>query len=62
MRCLEKYDKQWRPKQEKSGWQKQKEEETKRVRAEEERKKKKKKKLKKERIMEVNKVVEKWKI
>jgi len=65
MRCLKKYGRQWRPKQGKLGWQKQKEEEKKREREETKRaeaEEGRKKKPKKERMMEVKKVVEKWKI
>ena len=53
-RCLEECGKQWRSKQKKSGWQKQKEEEKK-----EERKEKKKKKPRK---IEVQKIVKEWEI
>jgi len=57
-RCLEKYEKQWRPTQEKLGWQKQKEEEAKeeagRKREEQERKNK----QKREKMIEVKKVAE----
>ena len=54
MRCPEKYRKQQRPAQGKSGWEKQKEEEAK--------EKAKKKKQKKEKMMEVKKVAEKQEI
>jgi len=54
-RCLEKYEKQWRPKQRKSEWQKQKEEEAKK-------KKEKEKKQKKKKMINVKKVVEEWEI
>ena len=65
MRCPEEYGKQWRPKQGKLGWQKQKEEEAKEKagkRREEKEEKQKKKKLKKEKAMEVKRVAEEWKI
>ena len=52
MRCPEKYRKQWRPKQGKSGWQKQKEKETK----EEVERKQKGKERKKEKTMNVKRV------
>ena len=61
-RCPEKYGKQWRPKQGKPGWQKQKEEEAKEEvgkKREEKAEKQKKKKPKKERMMEVKRVAEK---
>jgi len=51
MRCPEEYSKQWRPKQSKSGWQKQKEEE-----------KKKKKRQKREKTIDIKKVAEEWEI
>ena len=60
-RCPEKYGKQWRPKQGKPGWQKQKEEEAKEEvgkKREEKAEKQKKKKPKKERMMEVKRVAE----
>ena len=64
MRCSEECGKQWRPKQEKSGWERQKEEEAKEVagRKREERANKQKKKQKKERTMEVKRMVEEWEI
>ena len=65
MRCPEEYGKQWRPKQGKLGWQKQKEEEAKEKagkRREEKEEKQKKKKLKKEKTMEVKRVAEEWEI
>jgi len=63
-RCPPECGKQWRPKQGKSGWQKQKEEEAKEEggRRREERAEKQKKKLKKERPMEVKKLTEEWEI
>jgi len=63
-RCLEECGKQWRPVQEKSGWERQKEEEAKEKAEErkEEREKEKKKKPKKGKTMEVRKVAEEWKI
>ena len=61
IRCSEKCGKQWRPVQEKSGWEKQKEKETKeevgRKKEEHERRKPKKRKL-----VEVKRVAEEWKI
>ena len=63
-RCPEECGKQWRPVQEKSGWEKQKEEEIKEEaeKRREEREKKKKKKQKKGKTMEVRKVAEEWEI
>ena len=61
-RCPEKCKKQWRPKQEKSGWQKKKEEEAKEKAGRKRKKKKKKKKQKKEKMIEVKKVAEEWEI
>ena len=61
IRCSEKCGKQWRPVQEKSGWEKQKEKEAKeevgRKKEEQERRKPKKRKL-----VEVKRVAEEWKI
>jgi len=65
MRCSEKCGKQWRPKQGKLGWQKQKEEEAKEEvekKREEKAEKQKKRKQKKERMMEVKRIAEKWEI
>jgi len=65
MRCPEECWKQWRPKQEKLGWQKQKEEEAKEEagkRRKEKVEKQKKKKLKKKKRMKVKKVAEEWEI
>ena len=67
IRCLEEYERQWRLKQGKSGWQKQKEEEKReeagrKWKERKERQREKKKNQKKEKRMEVRKVVEKWKI
>jgi len=64
-RCPEECEKQWRPKQGKSGWQKQKEEEAKeeaKKRREEKAEKQKKKKLKKGRMIEVKRIAEEWEI
>jgi len=63
MRCLEECEKQWRPKQRKLGWQKQKEEEAK-EKAGKRRKEKaeQKKKQKKKKMIEVKRVAEKWEI
>ena len=64
-RCPEECGKQWRPKQGKPGWQKQKEEEVKEE-VEKKRKEKverqKKKKQKKEKTVEVKRVAEEWEI
>ena len=65
MRCLEECGKQWRPKQRKLEWQKQKEEEAKEEeekKREEKTEKQKKRKLKRERTMEVKRVAEEWEI
>jgi len=66
MRYLEKCGKQWRPKQEKSEWQKQKEEEEMRKEKEEKKEEKKQKKKKwrqkKGKMIQVNKVAEEWEI
>ena len=67
MRCLEECVKQWRPKQGKSGWQKQNKEEAKKEagRKREERKKQKKQKQnkpKKEKSIEVKRIAEEWEI
>jgi len=64
-RCLEECGKQWRLKQGKLGWQKQKEEEAKEEaekRREENVEKQKKIKPKRERTMEVKRVAEEWEI
>jgi len=62
MRCLEECGKQWRPVQEKLGWEKQKEEEAKEEAGKKREEKDKKRKQKKEKIMEVKKVAEEWEI
>ena len=67
MRCPEECGKQWRPKQRKSGWQKQKEEEAKEEagKKQEEKKKKKKKKQKKQKkgkMIDIKRMVEEWEI
>jgi len=65
MRCPEECGKQWRPKQEKLGWQKQKEEEAKEKagkKREEKAEKQKKRKPKRERTMEVKRIAEEWEI
>ena len=67
MRCPEKCGKQWRPKQEKSEWQKQKEEEAKeeaerKQEEKEKEKEKKQKKQKKEKTIDVKKRAEEYKI
>ena len=61
MRCSEEYGKQWRPKQGKLEWQKQKEEE-KREKKEKLKKEKKKKKSKGSKMMNMKKVAEEWEI
>ena len=64
-RCPEECRKQWRPKQGKPGWQKQKEEEVKEEagkRREEKAEKQKKRKPIKERTVEVKRVAEEWEI
>jgi len=64
-RCPEECGKQWRPKQEKLGWQKQKEKEAKEEagkKREEKAEKQKKKKLKREKTMKVKRVAEEWEI
>ena len=57
-RCLEECEKQWRPVQRKSGWEKQKEEEAKEEVEKRKEEKEKKKKQKKGKTVEVRKVVE----
>ena len=59
-KCLEEYEKQWRPVQGKLGWKRQKEEEAKEKARKRKKEKKKKKKMGK--MIEVKKVVEKWEI
>jgi len=61
-RCLEECGKQWRPKQGKSGWQKQKEKEAKEEAERKQEEKEKEKKQKKEKIIDVKEGVEKWEI
>jgi len=61
-RCPEECEKQWRPVQGKSGWEKQKEEETKGEAGRKREEKEKKKKQKKGGAVEVRKVVEEWEI
>jgi len=65
MRCPEECEKQWRPKQGKLGWQKQKEEEAKEEvgkKREEKVEKQKKRKQKRKRTMEVKRIAEEWEI
>ena len=64
MRCPEECGKQWRLKQGKLGWQKQKEEETKEETGKkwEEKKEKRKRKQRKEKTIEVKRVAEEWEI
>ena len=57
-KCPEECGKQWRPKQEKPGWQKQKEEE----RGRRETRRKQEEENKKEKALEVKKVAEEWEI
>jgi len=63
-RCLEEYRKQWRPKQGKLGWQKQKEEETKEETGKKQKEKaeQKEKKQEKEKTINVKRVIEEWEI
>ena len=60
IRCPEECGKQWRPVQEKSGWEKQKEEEAKEEAEKKREEKDKKRKQKKGKTIEVKKVVEEW--
>ena len=62
MRCPEKCGKQWRPVQDKSGWEKQKKEEARKETEKKKEEKEKKKKQKKGRTVEARKVVEEWEI
>jgi len=62
MKCPEECGKQWRPVQEKLGWEKQKEEEVKEEARSKREEKDKKKKQKKGKTMEVKKVAEEWEI
>ena len=65
MRCPEECGKQWRPKQGKPGWQKQKEEEAKEKagrKRDEKAEKQKKRKPKREKMMEVKRIAEEWEI
>ena len=61
-RCLEECSKQWRPVQEKLGWEKQKEEEAKEEAEKKREEKEKRKRQKKGKAMEVKRVVEEWEI
>ena len=64
-RCPEKCGKQWRPKQGKLGWQKQKKEEAKEEagkKREEKTERQKKRKQKRERTIEVKRIAEEWEI
>ena len=58
IKCPEECDKQWRPVQEKSGWEKQKKEEAKKEAGKKREEKDKKNKQKKGKMIEVKKVVE----
>jgi len=62
MRCSEECGKQWRPVQEKLGWEKQKEEEVKEEAGRKQKKKEKKRKQKKEKMVEVKRIAEEWEI
>ena len=61
-RCPEECGKQWRPEQEKLGWEKQKQEEVKEEVEREWEEKEKKKKQKKEKMVEVKRIAEEWEI
>ena len=61
-RCPEECRKQWRPVQEKSGWEKQKEEEAKEEVEKKQKEKEKKRKQKKGKTIEVKKVAKEWEI
>jgi len=61
-RCPEECGKQWRPVQEKLGWEKQKEEEAKEEAGKKKEEKERKKKQKKRKTVEVRKVAEEWEI
>jgi len=61
-RCLEECEKQWRPVQGKSGWEKQKEEEAKEEAERKKEKNEKRRKQKKGKTVEVRKVAEEWEI
>jgi len=61
-RCPEEYGKQWKPIQGKSGWERQKEEEAKEEVGRKQEEKDRKKKQKKGKMVEVKRIVEKWKI
>ena len=61
-RCPEECEKQWRPTQRKSGWEKQKEEEAKEEAEKKREKKEKRKRQKKEKMVEVKRVAEEWEI
>ena len=61
-KCLEECEKQWRPVQGKSGWEKQKEEEAKEEVEKKKEEKEKKKKQKKGRTVEVRKIAEEWEV
>ena len=60
-RCPEEYGRQWRLKQEKPGWQKQKEEEAKKETGRKQ-KEQEKRKQKRRKVVEVKKMVEEWEI
>jgi len=62
MRCPKKCEKQWRPVQRKSGWEKQKEEEVKEEAGRKREEKEKKRKQKTGKIVEVKRIAEEWEI
>jgi len=61
-RCPEECGKQWRPVQEKSGWEKQKEEEAKEEAGRRRKEKEKRKKQKKGKMVKVKRIAEEWEI
>jgi len=61
-RCPEEYEKQWRPVQGKSGWEKQKEKEAKEETGKKREERNRKKKQKKGKMMEVKRIAEEWEI
>jgi len=62
IRCLEECEKQWRPVQGKSGWEKQKEEEAKEETGKKREQRDRKKKQKKGKMVEVKRVAKEWEI
>jgi len=61
-RCSEECEKQWRPGQRKSGWEKQKKEKVKEKAGRKQEKKEKTQKQKKAKMTEVKRIAEKWEI